>query len=341
MKPVLFFLSGALFWINLIQAQDHKISLESQRTQLTIQPFSVIRVVDNRSNTSYIGWVQKGMANFRVDANFDGAFDQTILNFLNRNLNSPGPEIEVRINRLKISEETRITSESAYCELSIDFVWEKDSERYLVFSTSVTTEMKGAEVTAKHPANIANAFKICFQRLAQVDFSEAATFPVFSPENQPLAAGQPSANSLSLDQPLKNGLYDSFHALVHQSPAYTEGYFLEKIKRNYEPWQGTFEIHLKLEKALRNKVNVWGIVFDQKIYIYHQDELFPLEEDEKGRKFFYGYDVPSGESVMPAAILGGLVGATIATEAEKAQARKVRVKYTLNEQTGFFTSSRE
>jgi hypothetical protein len=101
-----------IFSWHITFSQTHQLTLENQRVDLSKRSYNVTKVIDERSDKTNIGWVQRGMVNAKVNANFANPFETEIRNFLNRNLvsNEIKPNIQIIIRTLKISEKTTFMS---------------------------------------------------------------------------------------------------------------------------------------------------------------------------------------------------------------------------------------
>lgn len=323
-----------IFSWNIAFSQTHFFSLSDQKIELSNHPYNVTNVIDERSDKSNIGWTQKGMMNVKVNANFANPLEKEVTNFLNTNLGSSGPNIQLIIRTLKISEKTGFSKERGFCELSVDFLLENGSQTFRVLQTSLTSEVAGTDVTKKHPKNIASAFNLCFDELSKVDLSNTVSFLALSSDG----STSEIPDSVKYDFPIfkeeiKTGIYTSYEELKNNSPSNTEDFVIEKKPRTNEPWIGTYEIVPKFKETSKKVKKVWGIAYEGQVYVYHQKEFFPIEIQDY-ELFFYGYGIPSNESISTGAFVGGLIGAGIASGIENTNAKKQKVKYFLDPNTG-------
>lgn len=323
----------AISW-NISFGQTHFFTLSDQQIALSNKPFNVTKVIDERTDKTNIGWTQKGMANVKVNANFTDPLEKELSTFLNSNLSSGGPNIQLIIKTLKISEKTGFSKEIGFCELSIDFLLEKESQLFRVLQTSFTTEVAGADVTNKHTQNIATAFKMSFEKLAVVDLYNIEKFLALSPDG----LSDEILDSLNYNFPIflekiKTGIYADYEELKNNTPSNTDNFYIEQKERTNDTWKGTFEIIPKFQDSDQKVKKVWAIAHDGQVYVYHQKEFFPLTI-ENYTLYFFGYGMPNNQSVSTAAIVGGLIGAGIASGIENSNAKKQKVKYDLDPNTG-------
>ncbi|WP_339750739.1 hypothetical protein [Algoriphagus aquimarinus] len=315
-------------------AQTHFFSLKDEQIDLSSKSFNVTQVLDKRSDKSSIGWTQKGLGNIRVDANFSDPLEQELISFLNSNLNSDGIDIQLIIRSLFISEKTGLAKETGFCELSIDFLMVKDFQLYRILQTELISEITGADITKKHTSNIANAFKMSFDRLEALDLSKTDNFLAIAPEA--LAGNIPDSSRYNFPiftEEIKTGIYDDYDALKNNSPSNMEDFYFEQKERKNDPWKGTFEIIPKFHGSHKKVKNVWAFAIGGQIYVYHQREFFPLTI-ENYKLYYYGYGIPSGHSASTGAVIGGLIGTGIAAGIESTNSKNQKVKYHLDPDTG-------
>ena len=315
-------------------AQTQFFTLKEEQIDLSDIPFHVTKVHDKREDKTTIGWTQKGMANIKVNANFSDPLEQELLSFLNANLNPGDINIQLLIRSLSISEKTGFSKETGFCELSIDFFLEKEAQLYRVLQTDLTSEITGADVTKKQAANIANAFKMSFDKLEALDLSNTENFLPISSDLWTVTVSDSSRYDFPIFvEEIKTGIYHDYAALKNNSPSNMEDFYLEKKERTGDPWKGTFQITPKFHGSGQKVKKVWAIAIDGQVYVYHQREFFPLIiEDYK--LYFHGYAIPSGHSVSTGAMIGGLIGAGISSGIESSNAKKQKVKYDLDPNTG-------
>ena len=325
-----------VFVCQLGVGQSHFFTLSDVKIKLTDKPYNITKVIDERGDKSNIGWTQKGIVNVKVNANFLNPVEKEVFNFLRNNLKSNGPNIQVIIRTLNISEKTGALSEKGFCELSVDFILENENSTYRVLQSSHKAETKGTDVTKKHPKNIATAFQFCFEQLAKVTLSETANFMVLSDDGEE----NQIPDSVKYDFPIfkeviQTGTYASYDELKNNAPSNIEDFVLEKNERLEEPWAGTFEVVPKFAKSRKKVKKVWAIAYEGQVYVYHQKEFFPLTI-RKYELYFYGYGIPSNQNISSGAFYGGAIGLGIASGVEKSNSKKQKVKYYLDPNTGGF-----
>lgn len=319
--------------------QNYLFTLSDLKIQLTNKAYNVTKVVDERANKSNIGWTQKGMANVKVNADFSDPLEKELLNFLKSNLQPDGPNIQIIVRTLKISEKTGAFSEKGFCELSIDFVLEKENSTYRVLQSSHTTETKGADVTKKHPKNIVAALQLCFEQLDKVDLTKTADFWALSIDGEEnKIPDSVKYNFPIFKEVIQTGVYESYDELKTNSPSTTATFVLEKKERHKAPWVGTFEIVPKFVGSRKKVKKVWAIAHEGQVYVHHQKEFFPLVIKDY-ELYYYGYGIPSNQSVSTGALVGGLIGAGIASGIENSSAKKQKVKYYIDPNTGGFSKT--
>lgn len=320
----------------VIFAQNHFLTLSNQQLKLSEKAYNITKVIDERSNKANIGWTQKGMANVRVNANFSNSFEEEVLGFISSNIDLNGENIQLIVRTLQISEKTGAFSEKGFCDISVDFLLEKDSKTYLVLKSVHKSEVKGTDVTKKHPKNIASAFKLCFDELSKVDLTKTDSFLAIDVNGkEQKIPDEVKYNFPIFKEIIKTGIYANYDELKNNTPSNTEEFVIEKKKRTQAPWIGTLEITPKFKDKGKKVKEVWAIAYEGRVYIYHQKEFFPLTIDNY-ELYFNGYGIPSNESISTGAMVGGLIGVGIAAGAENKKAKKQKVKYNLDPDTGGF-----
>ncbi|WP_057938813.1 hypothetical protein [Algoriphagus resistens] len=335
MKPKITFIATCLIFIGYSSfAQTHFFTLKDEQIDLSGKTFNVTKVIDKREDKTTIGWTQKGMANIKVNANFSEPLEQELISFLNSNPSSGDINVQLIIKSLNISEKTGFTKETGFCNLSIDFLIEKESQLYRILQTDLTTEITGGDVTKKQTSNIANAFKMSFEKLATLDLSNTGNLVAISSDLWTEKVQDSSRYNFPIFiEEIKTGIYDDYDALKNNSPSNTEDFYLEQKERTGDPWKGSFEIIPKFHGSDQKVKKVWAIAIDGKAYVYHQREFFPLTI-ENYKLYFHGYGIPSGHSASTGAIIGGLIGTGIAAGIESSNSKKQKVKYHLDPNTG-------
>jgi hypothetical protein len=334
MKKINLLIACIIFSWSLTIGQIQFFTLSEQKISLSNKSYTILKVTDERIDKTNIGWTQKGMSNRKVNASFSNPLEKEVENFLKANLNSGGPSIQIIIRTLKISEKTGAFSEEGFCELAVDFLLENESTIYRVLLSSQISEIKGADVTKKHPQNIANAFKLCFDQLSKVDLKNIESFIVLSTNGQPIHIPDfLKYDFLIFKEEIKTGIYATYNDLKNNTPSSNEKFIIEKKPRTFEPWIGTYEIIPKFQESSKEVKKVWGIAYEGQVYVYYRKEFFPLTIKDY-ELYFYGYGMPSNESISTGAFVGGLIGAGIASEIENSKAKKQKVKYFLDPITG-------
>lgn len=306
-----------IFFSVLVFAQKlHTISLSEEQFRLDDQQFQIVQLIDGREDKTTIGWVQTGMLNSQRWAVFERPFEMELAAFLQNNLDTSGMHqpVLVRVNQLYISEQTKATTETAKAEVSLDFfLAEADGHYYYISSTYGTAEVKGMDVTRKHPANLARAFANALQRFSEnggpavvdrnehfwldeikrgetieIDYSQIAIFNTPAPQD---------------------GIYVSFEDFRDHRPTITENYII-KAGNKTKAWM--VDQHTGRKERIRE--DVYAIVQDNQPYILFHRAFYPLKKDEHGF-FFTGPHIPDQAAVTTGAVLGGAIGGAIAASA--------------------------
>lgn len=318
---------------NVIICQDYIISMHGFPNRLRNASFEITKVIDGRQLKEHLGWVQKGLNNERVRANFEKPLEDEIFAFLSKGPNT-GSKFQVVIKQLEISEKMGLTIEKGYCDLSVDFLFEVDSLLYKVCNSTVRTEVIGFDVSKRHSENIGNAFFKCFTELYAYNLRDVGKFDLVGSEG--VVPKVP--DSIRFDFPLfrdslQDGLYVTYDELLKNLPSKKDGYRIKEYPRKALLWHETSNFVLKSTKTGNTLTKHWAFVRDGKIYIRHQGEYFQLNVD-KYYASFVGYSFPKKKNEFAAALLGGMVGLGVVSGINKRQARRLKVQFDLDLTTG-------
>jgi len=110
LQIILFFV---LLTTILVAQSDHTIQIDAQPLTLKNRVFHIQEVWDNRKTPSSIGFVQKGLGNKRINANFKEPFSEYLLQTFNHLIppKSTTPII-AKIHNLYISERTTFSKDT-------------------------------------------------------------------------------------------------------------------------------------------------------------------------------------------------------------------------------------
>ncbi|MEO9964355.1 MAG: hypothetical protein ABJF11_01120 [Reichenbachiella sp.] len=315
------------------QSQDYKISMSEVRQPITFKSYNIINVIDGRKDKTTIGFVQKGMANKKVNAVFSNGLNTEVYSYVKRSLplNLEIKPIVVRVNYLKISELTRASSERAFVKLGIDFLIKQDTTYLLLLNSKSSIESKGLDVTKQHPENIALAIKKCFEKLDKIDLDSLdldMLSAVLADDSVSAEQKFDLSQYSGLQQRPKKGVYKTFEEFLSNQPLETD-FDLEVEPRTTKGWEGTFSSILRYPGSKRKMKNVWGFSDGISRHIFHQGDYFKIEITDDG-VHFVGYDEMDFSSTSMAGFMGGAIGAGIASAAVVSTAKKNKVTYKIN-----------
>lgn len=320
-----------LIWIlcySVVYGQsDYQLSLTGQRINITVNQIWINEIIDVRNDKSNIGFVQKGISNARRNATFEKSFESELKDFINSNLKlSENPLlVALRVNHFHISEETRFSSEFAYAEISVDLLVKAGESYHFVKQLEAKTQVKGMDVTSKHPKNIAAAFEEIFANVNSDDIKSRLG------ENAPIHKDSLEISSLAvknlrilekyqfpfLTENMKDGFYNSFYDFRDNKPSDGPNiYLLKKDKSKKSEVDEVIPYYSDSNKKLKD--DYWGFCLNDTIYIQADKKYFPLEFDGNSYTFYAyrgsdpNYYNPSAGAAATAGILGGAIaGAAI------------------------------
>lgn len=334
-----------LIWVDT-SAQEHLISLKKQRERLFPKTVNLLQVIDARNDRLNIGWVQKGIGNIKVTANFKKPFIDEISEFLTSNfINNPeGLSLIVKINRLSVTEHTGFgITEKAFTYLSLEFILKEVTGYYSLLETSQIIRGRGIDVTGKHDDNIALAFKRCFDELTEIDDTNIGELKKIS-KSQLLEPVDPKRLMLNLpifkEEPVE-GIYHNFTDFKYNTPENEEEFYIERLPRMSKAWAGSYRLIPRYKLTDKKVKGIWGFYNGDSIYVSHKMGFFPVTVNEEGI-YFYGYGLVDGSGgAIPGAaagFVGGLVGGAVfwgvAAGTAGAAAKAKKVKYFIDPFTG-------
>ena len=317
--------------------KDYKITLDRTKARLGDKAYIIEKIIDAREFQANIGWVQKGLSNEKYAAKFSRPLEKEIKVFLNNNLKSSAsaPKIGLIIEKLKIYEHTRPTSESAYANLKICFTLIENGEFFKLLRTSYQSEIRRVDVTKKHDENIAKVFSSCFSELGQIDLTNTSRFEKFK-NMETLLEHLKSRDMINVEHYLKlpDGVYQTYEEVLNSDPSIVEPLKLDRKNRKFYKWDGTYEVHPRYESNGKKIKEAWGFKANDTLYIAIGHYYFPVEMNGD-ELYTYAYDLPlpSLETYntnfnLGGAITGGLSGA------ENARAKRSRVIITIDPNSG-------
>jgi len=303
-------------------AQQFAISLPPQTasTPLAAGSFQVAQVVDARADRTTLGFAQQGLDNHRVPANFPQGLEKEVLGFVSRLSGvSGGRPVVLRIHTLKITEETRASSERATAEVTADFLVQQGEQYYPLLAAAAGVETKGLDVTGQHAGNLAKVLSSCLAQLAALPATAqpaAGTAPLTWAQVQHGDGYQPYRFPIQKTMEPKRGFYRTFEEFQQDSPSRnTDPFEVVQTPRTNKKWAGLPAIeayYLRLSATdQRTPVRgVWGFSDGHDTYIFQRGSYFQLTPTGTGYSFT-GAALPDPNDVTTGAILGGLAGAAI------------------------------
>jgi hypothetical protein len=133
---------------------------------------------------------------------------------------------------------------------------------------------------------------------------------------------------------LEPGSYATARDFFYNFPSTSDSITVTFEPRDKEPWIGTFKVKPRYASTGKPVRGCWGFSTGRQAFIFHQIEFFPIEMDQDGNLFFYGYDEIDRSGESTSAFLGGALGASIHASAAELKAMKRKVKYTITSTTG-------
>jgi len=341
--------TGALLLLILsveVYAQKTKvITMAGQSENLEIKGVDIIEVIDGRKDKSNIGWVQTGMANKKRFAVFERPLKEELSGFIEASL-IPGDgssQIVIRVTNLQISEFTRFSSESAVAKIELElFLRENDDQNYFIKKAFGKNELRGMDVTTRHPRNIGLALAKALEVFADSSWQQQVQRQIaFSTEQLIEGVDLAQEKEIVVEADLSkvvifqatrynDGVHQTFEDFVNNSPSITKGYetMIKKKPKLY-----FIENGIKTN-AIAAKKEVYGFASENKLFVKFVNSYHELAKRDDGF-YFIGPHLPDNESVTRNAFLFGAIGAGIA-----AASTGGRGEYKIDLTTGMFEEVR-
>ena len=289
-----------------------KFSNEIEKMRIGGWHYNIDKVIDARevSAPNFIGNVQTGLVNSKRDAVLKRPLAEELLPVVMQLLPEVDDTIELilKVNRMKVWEQTYFSTEEAYAFADFDLILKKDSSFYRIDGYSDFIKYRsGWDVTGKHMSNIETILRAA---LIHFERKKAWTLPDSSLQKLDFEnLTKISKPQILSEEKTKIGIYKHFGEFLTRNP--TIPYLFEEKK-------GKKILVLTDNKgnkvSIKHPTDVWGFYDGEQIYICQEGSFFPVEITKKGIIKFKGYNVQKKtRDMQTGAILGGLIGAAIAS----------------------------
>ncbi len=226
-----------LFFTVQIKAQTEKYLITSDRLLDKTESmdfkrdFYIKGIWDNRLFKENIGFVQKGLGNRKVIADFDGAFSAVLSDYMLQEYPPKIDEqtpIELVVQNFWISEATGAMSESGRADMTVVFCQKNENgDLNALFTFQEYIENGGMDVTAGHPKRIRKLLN-----KALLEFQKSDWKSLKQPELFRFQRLDSTNNILSATIKRKGG-YRTFQEFFNNTPTDTTTVFsIEPIDEN-------------------------------------------------------------------------------------------------------------
>jgi hypothetical protein len=270
----------ALLSATSAQAQKlYKISLKDFKIESKDIDFTVSEIIDARNDKNTIGIIQSGLNNRYVLA----AFESPGLSEVDQLLKNSGlyslSGISLRINVLKISENTSLIKETGKAELNIDFFVRHADRYYYISSVFTSAEPGGVDVTGMQAANVVSlvekALTIFSQQKREPDPDRS--FALEDLQDPELKLRDTSSMPVLTSEILNEGYFASFDEFLNNSPSIPIDC---RIKLSTP-------VRAMCDEAITEVPTLYGFSRENKLYILYHREFYALEK-RNGTFYFHG-----------------------------------------------------
>ena len=235
---LLFTIFSLLFTkVGYCQTEKHLISIDKLMDKTESLDFKrnfyINGIWDNRLFKDNIGFVQKGLSNRKVVADFEGIFGSVLLDYLNQEYPAKINEqtsIEIVVQNFWISEATGAMSESGRADMTVVFCQRDEKGDFnALFTFQDFIESGGGivDVTAGHPKRIRKLLNKAF-----IEFQKSDWKSLKQPELFRFQRLDSTNNILSATIKRKGG-YKTFQEFFNNMPTdTTTAFIVEQIDEN-------------------------------------------------------------------------------------------------------------
>lgn len=183
MKPVFIFIF-LLGLYSIAAGQEELIVLENEPVDFEAQGFFIKGVTDGRTDTSSIGFIQKGLIKKRkIPAHFKYGLEKTIYNYLEQSLEQDKKSVPVvlQITHLKISESEGIPVKGK-AEVKMEFYRERNGSLGKLYEAEAFVEKPAVNVSKTHEERIRSVINTCLKSFNESDWESIS--PVYFQEQE-------------------------------------------------------------------------------------------------------------------------------------------------------------
>ncbi|OUJ73278.1 hypothetical protein [Hymenobacter crusticola] len=223
--PFLFLLSLPLLPAWAQSSSKYTLDLRADKANPVVSDaLYIAQVVDLRLNQNNIGWVQGGMYENRILANFRHDFKQELTSFVQAaSPRKPNAHpILMCVRELQVAEHAKQTHQTASAELVVDYLYQQSNGYHLVAHTAeaVTSKSLG-DATAYHEYNLVKILNQSLAKLASINLEQVvATAPAMTWEEVLGSTNRTQANyPIMADEVLRPGVYATFQEFRNNAPS--------------------------------------------------------------------------------------------------------------------------
>lgn len=265
---------------------------------------SGIQIINAVSDSSILGYVQRGMLNRWVQAQPDKPYTQYLQTYVNRRYGpiykQDATQLIWVIQELRINERTFSMSEKAFLHLKAMAFAGKGTFKFVTQLDTILVR-GGMDVTSKHGDNIGEALQILLERSAQADG------PAYSMAEIHEKAFQRYQKPGLQSKEHADGIYITFEDFMNDQPSFKNvEYTLEHniVRFYYTDGSG--------KKTFVDKF--WGVRKKGILLKQHEDLLIPIQQVQNGLALtdYLPLARRKNNAVLLGGAGGGLIGAALA-----------------------------
>jgi hypothetical protein len=311
-KPLCTFTLLFFTFLGYSQTEKHLISKEKLMDKIENldfkRDFYIKGIWDNRLFKCNIGFVQKGLGNRKVVADFDGNISSVLLDYISQEYPAKIDEqvpIEIVVQNFWVSEATGAMSESGRADMTVVFCQKDEKGDFnALFTFQDFAENGGMDVTAGHPKRIRKLLNKALLEFQKSDWKSLKQPELFSFQRLD------STNNILSATIKRKGGYKTFQEFFNNTPTDTTTAFtVEPIDEN--------RVNILDPNKASRRLRLYGYSDGENIYInsnnYSYDQSHYAKIQTLGRYSLVKDKTFSASTASAMTVAFGLVGYLVST----------------------------
>jgi hypothetical protein len=291
------------------------LHLQPRRVTINSAIFSNVEVIDNRYDTTHLGFVQKGAFNRKealiLSQPLKNEIGATVTKMID-GANKQEGTLLINIRRFYVSELTLAMSESGTFGLKAEFYLKRDSGYKRMFTIDSNTVVSGLDVTKKLLDTTPETFGAFIQQAASFDPAQCDTRLYTAYDIQHIEELEKREIPVyNVDIP-KKGMYATYEDFKNNRPS-SENVLVENRKGFSRPFIYELKENGKKGREILRKY-YYAVCDGEKMFISRPNTLYQLTKTN-GEFYFTGLGKDAGDMgtvILASALFGMFAGGAAA-----------------------------